>query len=92
MYTSIFVSPMDNSNADGFLRLINPNGVSIEGGDVGTFVSGTLNLREHHFLVNNRDINGVNLRENILPTRDRADLIIEKGTNHVVDQMRLRKL
>ena len=39
-----------------------------------------------------RDINGVNLRENILPTRDRADLIIEKGSNHVVDQMRLRKL
>ena len=39
-----------------------------------------------------RDINGVNLRENILPTRDRADLIIEKGANHVVNQVRLRKL
>lgn len=39
-----------------------------------------------------RDINGANLRENILPTRDRADLIIEKGAQHIVDQVRLRKL
>ncbi len=39
-----------------------------------------------------RDINGTNLRENILPTRDRADLIIEKGSRHFVGQVRLRKL
>ncbi|MBT5877002.1 MAG: type I pantothenate kinase [Candidatus Latescibacteria bacterium] len=39
-----------------------------------------------------RDINGVNLRENILPTRGRADLIIDKGAQHIVDQVRLRKL
>jgi type I pantothenate kinase len=38
------------------------------------------------------EINGVNLRENILPTRSRADLILEKGLDHTVQQVRLRKL
>ncbi|MFZ4626925.1 MAG: type I pantothenate kinase [Blastocatellia bacterium] len=37
-------------------------------------------------------INGVNLRENILPTRMRARLILEKGPNHVIQRVRLRKL
>jgi type I pantothenate kinase len=37
-------------------------------------------------------INLVNLRENILPTRQRADLILEKGTNHMVEQVALRRL
>src|SRR5262249_29477630 len=31
-----------------------------------------------------RDINGRNLAENILPTRDRATLILEKGPDHAV--------
>lgn len=38
------------------------------------------------------EINGVNLRENILPTRERATLILEKGPDHRVRQVRLRKL
>lgn len=38
------------------------------------------------------EINGVNLRENILPTRTRAQLILEKGADHAVQQVRLRKL
>jgi type I pantothenate kinase len=38
------------------------------------------------------DINGLNLRENIAPTRERADLILAKGANHSVEQVRLRKL
>jgi type I pantothenate kinase len=37
-------------------------------------------------------INGVNLRENILPTRERADLILEKGEYHEAVGVRLRKL
>lgn len=37
-------------------------------------------------------INGVNLRENILPTRLRARLILEKGRDHVIERVRLRKL
>lgn len=37
-------------------------------------------------------INGVNLRENILPTRERAHLILEKGTAHRVERVRLRRL
>ena len=38
------------------------------------------------------DINGVNLRENIVPTRERANLILQKGENHQVLGVRLRKL
>lgn len=38
------------------------------------------------------DINGVNLRENILPTRNRARLILKKGPDHHVQSVRLRKL
>lgn len=36
-------------------------------------------------------INGRNLRENILPTRERANLILTKGENHQVAQVKLRK-
>jgi type I pantothenate kinase len=38
------------------------------------------------------DINGVNLRENIAPTRDRASLLLEKGADHTVERVRLRKI
>jgi type I pantothenate kinase len=37
-------------------------------------------------------INLVNLRENILPTLERAHLILEKGRDHAVRRVRLRKL
>jgi type I pantothenate kinase len=39
-----------------------------------------------------QSINLVNLRENVLPTRDRAHLILEKGRDHAVRKVRLRKL
>lgn len=39
-----------------------------------------------------RDINGLNLRQNILPTRERADLILEKQVDHRVRSVRLRRL
>jgi type I pantothenate kinase len=38
------------------------------------------------------NINLKNLRENILPTRPRADLILKKGQDHLVEQVSLRKL
>ncbi len=38
------------------------------------------------------NINLKNLRENILPTRARADLILRKGANHLVEEVALRKL
>ncbi|WP_280208615.1 type I pantothenate kinase [Brevibacillus sp. AY1] len=38
------------------------------------------------------EINGLNLRENILPTRVRARLILEKGQNHMVQRVKLRRL
>ncbi|MCZ2203402.1 type I pantothenate kinase [Bartonella sp. A05] len=37
-------------------------------------------------------INLKNLQENILPTRPRADLILRKGNNHLVEYVALRKL
>ncbi|MCR5942764.1 type I pantothenate kinase [Ochrobactrum sp. XJ1] len=37
-------------------------------------------------------INLKNLRENILPTRPRADLILQKAENHLVETVSLRKL
>ena len=36
-------------------------------------------------------INLINLRENILPTRERASLIMTKSGDHAVDKVRLRK-
>lgn len=39
-----------------------------------------------------RDINLKNLEENILPTRQRASLILRKTANHRVDSVALRKL
>ncbi|NNH28267.1 type I pantothenate kinase [Rhizobium sp. SEMIA 4085] len=38
------------------------------------------------------NINLKNLRQNILPTRPRADLIQRKGENHLIEQVALRKL
>jgi type I pantothenate kinase len=38
-----------------------------------------------------RTINGVNLRENVRPTRDRARLVVEKGPDHTIRRVRLRR-
>jgi type I pantothenate kinase len=37
-------------------------------------------------------INLLNLRENILPTRQRADLILKKVESHLVEEVALRRL
>jgi type I pantothenate kinase len=37
-------------------------------------------------------INGVNLRENILGTRERARLVLEKSGDHAIERVRLRKI
>jgi type I pantothenate kinase len=39
-----------------------------------------------------REINGPNLRDNIQPTRERAHLIVRKGPDHWVEEVRLRRL
>jgi type I pantothenate kinase len=39
-----------------------------------------------------RSINLINLRDNILPTRERAHLVLEKGRDHAVRRVRLRKV
>jgi len=38
------------------------------------------------------NINLINLRDNILPTRPRANLILRKGPDHLIEQVALRKL
>jgi type I pantothenate kinase len=38
------------------------------------------------------EINAVNLRENILPTRERAHVVLRKGADHAVSQVALRQL
>ncbi|EKD77813.1 MAG: hypothetical protein ACD_42C00169G0002 [uncultured bacterium] len=38
------------------------------------------------------EVNEVNLFQNILPCRDRAQLVLKKDKNHAVEQVRLRKL
>ena len=38
------------------------------------------------------EINLPNLRENIRPTRPRADLILRKGSSHRIEEVRLRKI
>jgi type I pantothenate kinase len=37
-------------------------------------------------------INLVNLRQNVMPTRERATLILEKGRDHAIRKVRLRKI
>ena len=39
-----------------------------------------------------RTINGVNLRENIQPTRERARVVLEKDADHSVQRVRLRRI
>jgi type I pantothenate kinase len=39
-----------------------------------------------------RDINEVNLVQNVLPTRARATLVLTKGADHAIRRVRLRKL
>ena len=39
-----------------------------------------------------REINGRNLRDNILPTRGRASLLVRKGRDHRVSEVSLRRL
>jgi type I pantothenate kinase len=38
------------------------------------------------------EINLPNLRDNIFPTRGRADLILRKGANHAVEEVQLRRV
>ena len=38
------------------------------------------------------EINGPNLVDNILPTRGRATLVLEKGSDHAVRRVLLRKV
>lgn len=39
-----------------------------------------------------KNINALNLHENIAPTRDRANLVLTKGASHAVEQIQLRKI
>jgi len=64
--------------------------------DPSSFYTRFINLNEEeslqlaHYVW--QEINGRNLHENILPTRERAHLILHKGRDHSVQEVRLRKL
>ena len=38
------------------------------------------------------EINGLNLRENILPTCERAHVVLSKGTDHSIERVSLRQI
>lgn len=62
----------------------------------GAYFSHFADLNESEAITTASDIwdsiNLVNLRENIYPTRQRADLILHKGADHAIDKVHLRKL
>ncbi|SET52305.1 type I pantothenate kinase [Thorsellia anophelis] len=37
------------------------------------------------------NVNAINLNNNILPTKERANLILKKGNNHEIEQVKIRK-
>lgn len=53
-----------------------------------------LNLEESIAMANKiwNEINKPNLHDNILPTKYRADLILHKGSNHFVENVKVRKI
>ena len=61
------------------------------GNQLGTYTTPTY-LRANRVDAQWNRINLVNLRENILPTRPRADLILKKGESHEVEAVALRRL
>ncbi|GHO69284.1 pantothenate kinase [Ktedonobacter sp. SOSP1-52] len=64
--------------------------------DPSSFFTRYARLSEQEAIATARDIwqqiNGLNLRENIRPTRERAHLILRKGRRHAVEEVRLRKI
>ncbi|MGF1911603.1 type I pantothenate kinase [Vibrio kasasachensis] len=61
----------------------------------GSYFSHYTQLTEQQAIAKARDIwrsiNGINLEDNILPTRGRAQLVLKKGANHLVEEILLRK-
>ncbi|WED21715.1 type I pantothenate kinase [Vibrio sp. JC009] len=61
----------------------------------GSYFSHYTQLTEQEAIEKARNIwhtiNGKNLEENILPTRERAQLILRKGENHTVEEVLLRR-
>ena len=61
----------------------------------GSFFHGLASLSEGEFTALAEhvwnQVNLVNLRQNVAPTRGRADLIVEKGSDHLVDRILLRR-
>ncbi|ULT24576.1 hypothetical protein KUH03_37465 [Sphingobacterium sp. E70] len=53
-----------------------------------------MSAEESHAMAVNiwNEINKPNLIKNILPTRYRADLILEKGSHHFVKNVKVRKI
>jgi type I pantothenate kinase len=90
---SIYVDAAETDVALWFTERL--SAMRSEGAAPGSFLHGLASLSESEFTALAaqvwEEVNLVNLRENVVPTRGRAHLIVEKGHNHRVDRMLLRR-
>jgi type I pantothenate kinase len=91
---SIYVDAEENFLEDWFItRFMNFRGTAFNDPTSFFYPVTKLSEAEARKMAKNvwREINSKNLHKNILPTRERANLIMHKGENHKVDYVKLRK-
>ncbi|GHT08939.1 pantothenate kinase [Bacteroidia bacterium] len=91
---SIYVDAEENFLEDWFItRFMNFRCTAFNDPSSFFYAVTKLNDEESRKMAKNvwREINSKNLHKNILPTRERANLILHKGENHKVDYVKLRK-
>jgi type I pantothenate kinase len=91
---SIYVDAEENFLEDWFItRFMNFRGTAFNDPTSFFYAVTKLSEAEARKMAKNvwREINSKNLHKNILPTRERANLILHKGENHKVDYVKLRK-
>jgi type I pantothenate kinase len=91
---SIYVDAEEDLLENWFItRFLNFRETAFNDPDSFFFTFTKLSSEESRKMARNvwREINSKNLHKNILPTRDRANLILHKGENHTVDYVKLRK-
>jgi type I pantothenate kinase len=91
---SIYVDAEENFLEDWFItRFMNFRGTAFNDPSSFFYTVTKLSDDEARKMAKNvwREINSKNLHKNILPTRERANLILHKGENHKVDDVKLRK-
>jgi type I pantothenate kinase len=92
---SIYVDAVETHIMDWYLaRLLTLRDTAFT--DPGSYFNWLASLSEADTMEFGRNIwatiNGPNLRDNILPTRERADLVLVKGPDHSIKRVQLRRL